>query len=480
MTATSGAALALHARSGPRGARASGSPGARPRRRTPAREPGRRRPRSTRRFTDLGALLSPGDLLVVNTSATIPAALDGRLPTVSRSSCTSRATCPAVSGWSNRGCPSAGSTLPLGLSSAAPRRAAPWRHDRPARALRRVDAVVDRAARPRSGDAPRLPRVRTAARSGTATCPPSGPSRRTRPCSHASPGARRCRARAAPFTLELVTDLVDPRRADRAACCSTPACRRSRAANSPIPSDTGCRGPTAAIVNATAPYRRSGRRGRHHVVRALATVTDDHGVVHPGHGWTDVVVTPDHPVPSVDGLLTGWHEPESSHLLMLEAFAGTCALVRAYEHGARPRLPLARVRRQPSHPARHDGEVPVDDHAPRSRRRTGPARPVGAPVLYAVRRRGEATAEQVAEQLGMTVSGCRQHLSALVRDGLVEATETGDRRAQAGTSDARLRASPPPPTSYFPKAYGELTNELLGYVAESDPALLDDAVREAA
>ena len=35
-------------------------------------------------------------------------------------------------------------------------------------------------------------------------------------------------------------------------------------------------------------------------------------------------------------------------------------------------------------------------------------------VLYAIRRRGEATAEQVAEQLAMTVSGARQHLSAAV------------------------------------------------------------------
>jgi S-adenosylmethionine:tRNA ribosyltransferase-isomerase len=35
-------------------------------------------------------------------------------------------------------------------------------------------------------------------------------------------------------------------------------------------------------------------------------------------------------VPSVDGLLTGWHEPESSHLMMLEAFAGRAALQRAY------------------------------------------------------------------------------------------------------------------------------------------------------
>ena len=33
---------------------------------------------------------------------------------------------------------------------------------------------------------------------------------------------------------------------------------------------------------------------------------------------------------SVDGLVTGWHEPEASHLLMLEAIAGRPALERAY------------------------------------------------------------------------------------------------------------------------------------------------------
>jgi S-adenosylmethionine:tRNA ribosyltransferase-isomerase len=65
------------------------------------------------------------------------------------------------------------------------------------------------------------------------------------------------------------------------------------------------------------------------VVRALATVTDSLGVVHPADGWTDVVVTPDTPAP-VDGLLTGWHEPAASHLLMLEAVAGRQMLDDAY------------------------------------------------------------------------------------------------------------------------------------------------------
>ena len=94
-------------------------------------------------------------------------------------------------------------------------------------------------------------------------------------------------------------------------------------------------------------------------------------------------------------------------------------------------------------------------------------------MLYALRRRGEATAEQVAEQLGMTVSGARQHVTALAQEGLVDAheipadTPKRGRRALAYSAAAAADA-------YFPKAYGELTNELLGYLADSDPALLDD------
>jgi DeoR family suf operon transcriptional repressor len=94
-------------------------------------------------------------------------------------------------------------------------------------------------------------------------------------------------------------------------------------------------------------------------------------------------------------------------------------------------------------------------------------------VLYAVRRRGEATAEQVAEQLGMTVSGARQHLSALAADGLVQAQELPTPTPRRGRRTLAYAATAEA-DHHFPKAYGELTNELLGYVADADPALLDD------
>ena len=67
------------------------------------------------------------------------------------------------------------------------------------------------------------------------------------------------------------------------------------------------------------------------VVRALETAARDDGVLSPYDGWTETVITPERGVHAVDGLLTGWHEPEASHLLMLEAIAGRELLERSYE-----------------------------------------------------------------------------------------------------------------------------------------------------
>jgi S-adenosylmethionine:tRNA ribosyltransferase-isomerase len=79
---------------------------------------------------------------------------------------------------------------------------------------------------------------------------------------------------------------------------------------------------TAESINAA---RTAGRRvvavGTT-VVRALETVTDRDGLTHPGEGWTDLFITPERGVRSVDAMLTGLHEPRSTHLSMLEALAG--------------------------------------------------------------------------------------------------------------------------------------------------------------
>jgi S-adenosylmethionine:tRNA ribosyltransferase-isomerase len=66
------------------------------------------------------------------------------------------------------------------------------------------------------------------------------------------------------------------------------------------------------------------------VVRALESVAGAGGCACAQAGWTGHVVTPECGVRAVDGLITGWHDPEASHLLMLEAIAGPDLLQRSY------------------------------------------------------------------------------------------------------------------------------------------------------
>ncbi len=71
------------------------------------------------------------------------------------------------------------------------------------------------------------------------------------------------------------------------------------------------------------------------VVRALESVADALGNVHPGEGWTCLVVTPHRRLRVVNGLLTGFHEPEASHLAILEALAGKPHIEAVYQEALR-------------------------------------------------------------------------------------------------------------------------------------------------
>ncbi|MGH9081202.1 MAG: S-adenosylmethionine:tRNA ribosyltransferase-isomerase [Acidimicrobiales bacterium] len=66
------------------------------------------------------------------------------------------------------------------------------------------------------------------------------------------------------------------------------------------------------------------------VVRALESAAGPDGMAHGHDGWTELVISPDHGVRLTDGMLTGWHEPASSHLLMLEALTGRELLAESY------------------------------------------------------------------------------------------------------------------------------------------------------
>jgi len=67
------------------------------------------------------------------------------------------------------------------------------------------------------------------------------------------------------------------------------------------------------------------------VTRALESAADPDGFVLESRGWTELVLGPDHPVRVVSGLVTGLHNPDASHLLLVEAVAGAELAQRAYD-----------------------------------------------------------------------------------------------------------------------------------------------------
>ncbi|WP_026487493.1 tRNA preQ1(34) S-adenosylmethionine ribosyltransferase-isomerase QueA [Caldanaerobius polysaccharolyticus] len=72
-------------------------------------------------------------------------------------------------------------------------------------------------------------------------------------------------------------------------------------------------------------------------VRTLETVTDDSGVVHSGSGWTDIFIYPGHKFKAVDGLITNFHLPESTLIMLVSAFAGYDNVMRAYHEAIKER-----------------------------------------------------------------------------------------------------------------------------------------------
>ena len=73
------------------------------------------------------------------------------------------------------------------------------------------------------------------------------------------------------------------------------------------------------------------------VVRALESMSDETGLVQPARGWTDLVLGPDRPARVVDGLVTGLHGPEASHLLLLDALVGSDVVAAAYAEAVEQR-----------------------------------------------------------------------------------------------------------------------------------------------
>jgi len=144
------------------------------------------------------------------------------------------------------------------------------------------------------------------------------------------PGSAEMPSAGRPFTPEVITRLVAK------GVGVTPLVLHTGVAS--LEADEVPYPERVVVPDVTAERVNAARAGGHRViaigttvVRALESAVGDDGAARPFDGWTDLVITPERGVRVVDGLLTGWHEPEASHLMMLEAIAGREALERSYE-----------------------------------------------------------------------------------------------------------------------------------------------------
>jgi S-adenosylmethionine:tRNA ribosyltransferase-isomerase len=282
-----------------------------------------------RRFRDLPGLLCPGDLVVVNTSATLPAAVEGLLRGRSRpvhvssrlddGSWAVEVRLPDASGPDLDVLAGDRVLLPGGLVL---RLVAPW-PDASAVRSRLWRAEPSRPVEP----AAYLPaHGRPVAYAYLSGRPPL---REFQTVFADEPGSAEMASGGRPFTAELVLRLAV------AGVAVAPVVLHAGVSSPelhepPLPERFRVPASTAALVNAT---RTAG--GRVLAVgttatRALETAAAPDGTVHAAAGWTDLVLGPHRPARAVTGLVSGLHAPEASHLLLLEAVAGAELVRQAY------------------------------------------------------------------------------------------------------------------------------------------------------
>ena len=71
--------------------------------------------------------------------------------------------------------------------------------------------------------------------------------------------------------------------------------------------------------------------------RTLESATDEQGVLHAGSGWTDIFIYPGYKFKMIDRLITNFHLPESTLLMLVSALAGKDKIMAAYEEAVKER-----------------------------------------------------------------------------------------------------------------------------------------------
>jgi S-adenosylmethionine:tRNA ribosyltransferase-isomerase len=144
------------------------------------------------------------------------------------------------------------------------------------------------------------------------------------------PGSAEMPSAGRPFTHEMVTRMVSK------GVAVVPITLHAGVSSyeegeSPVAERFSVSAATAAAINGLRHAGGSVIAVGTTVVRALETVANADGTVHAGQGTTNHLVDAQVGVRAVDGMLTGWHEPRSSHLRMLEAFLARDRLQAVYD-----------------------------------------------------------------------------------------------------------------------------------------------------
>lgn len=289
-----------------------------------------------RRFHQLPELLEPGDLLVVNTSATLPAAVDGERPD-GRPATVHVSTQLDDDDWV--------------VELRKPDATGPDLDVDPGQRVRLPGGVVLKLLWPypdvdvlhsrlwRAATNPDVDRVEYLMQHGRPIeydyLGGHYPLSAYQTVYATEPGSAEMPSAGRPFTAELLVRLM-ARGVAVAPLVLHCGVSSPELHEPPEPERFTVPEATARLANAT---RAGGGRvvavGTT-VVRALETAAAD-GTVRAADGWTDLVLGPQRPAGVVDGLITGLHAPEATHLQLLEAVAGPQLVDNAYaaavEHG---------------------------------------------------------------------------------------------------------------------------------------------------
>jgi S-adenosylmethionine:tRNA ribosyltransferase-isomerase len=279
-------------------------------------------------FTDLPELLAPGDVLVVNNSATVPASIPARRAKGTRVRVHFATRAPHLEDdWRVVEVRSADGSRPARLPSgerlelrggAALELVAPYASGQRLMLARFCCALLVDEYLERNGEPIRYGHVRG-----------RWPLEAYQNVYAVSPGSAEMPSAGRPFTRELLSRLVAR---EVAVAPITLHAGVSSPENHEPPFPEWFEVPEHTARTICEARRHGGRviAVGTTVVRALESAATADGCSCARSGWTGLVVTPECGVRAIDGLITGWHDPEASHLMMLEAVAGPELLQASY------------------------------------------------------------------------------------------------------------------------------------------------------